>query len=122
MENKWFVVNLLYKSINSGQQNIPIELKEVDHSEEEVFEERHYLIRTSNRKNAELIGEDIAIKNENKYNNIYGEQVFWKYEKFLECYEVIDELDSGAEIYSRHIISAKGTTTNEIINRFFPED
>lgn len=37
MENKWFVVNVLYKSIKSGQQNIPLELKEIDHSEE-VFE------------------------------------------------------------------------------------
>lgn len=46
MENSWFVVNLLYKSIKTSQKMVPLEFEDEEQEEEvEVYEERHFLIR-----------------------------------------------------------------------------
>lgn len=37
LEHKWFVENLLYKSVKSGLKNVTSEIEE-----EEVFEESHF--------------------------------------------------------------------------------
>nr|WP_268258022.1 DUF4288 domain-containing protein [Bacillus andreraoultii] len=50
------------------------------------------------------------------------ETVHWQYVKLLDCFEIIDELEDGAEIYSRHIVCPQGTTTDEMIKRYFPEE
>jgi hypothetical protein len=122
LEDKWFVVNLLFKSVKSGQQNVLPELEQAEQKQEEVYEERHYLIKAKDQKNAQLIGNNLGSKAEHSYQNIYGEQVFWKCEKLIECFEVIDEIEEGAEVYSRYIICPKGTTTSEMIKRYFPEE
>jgi hypothetical protein len=101
---------------------VPPELEEIEHEEAEVYEVRHYLIKAKDHESAQLIGRKLGSKNEHSYQNIYGEQVFWKYEKLIECFEVLDEIEDGAEVYSRHIVCPKGTTTNEIIKRYFPEE
>lgn len=73
MEDKWFVVNLLYKSIKTGQKIMP---PEPDEDEEiEVYEERHYSIKANDREQAESLGSTIGSQNEHSYENIYGEQV-----------------------------------------------
>lgn len=121
MEDSWFVVNLLYKSIKTGQKKVPSEFEE-EEEEVEVYEERHFLIRANDQEQAESIGGTLGHKNEHSYENIYGEQVLWKYEKLLECFEMTDELENGAEIYSRYILAPKGITTAEVIERYFPEE
>ncbi len=121
MDDKWFVVSLLFKSVKLGQQSTSSELENVEQEQEEVYEEVHYLIKAQNQEDAELIGHSLGRKNEHFYKNIYGEQVLWRYEKLVECYEITDDLGDGAEIYSRHMIASKGTTTDEIVERYFPE-
>ncbi|WP_083717482.1 DUF4288 domain-containing protein [Siminovitchia thermophila] len=83
-----------------------------------MYEERHYLIRAKDRDHAEWSGQQLGSQHEHSYKNIYGEQVLWKYERLLECYEVDEKLGDGAEIYSRYIVSPKGTTPNEIVEKY----
>lgn len=44
----------------------------------------------------------------NCVKNIYGEQVYWKYEKLMDCFETMDKIEQGAVVYSRHILCPKG--------------
>ncbi|BAB06805.1 DUF4288 domain-containing protein [Halalkalibacterium halodurans] len=122
MGGKWFVVNLLYKSIKTGILNRAIEANKKDPMEAEVFEERHVLVRAESRGQAHRIGEQLGRKAEQQYQNPYGEQVRWTFVALLDSYEVMDDLEHGAEIYSRYIVSSKGTTTEEVKERYFPEE
>ncbi|MED4164448.1 DUF4288 domain-containing protein [Halalkalibacterium halodurans] len=122
MGRKWFVVNLLYKSIKTGSPYRTIEANKKDPMENEVFEERHVLVKAESREQAHRIGKQLGRKAEQQYQNPYGEQVRWTFVALLDSYEVLDDLEHGAEIYSRYIVSSKGTTTEEVKERYFPEE
>lgn len=122
LESEWFVVNLLYKSVHSSDQKATDDHESLEDEIVEVFEERHFLIKAKNQESAELIGNRLGYKNELSYENIYKETVHWQFVELLDCFEVIDELEEGAEIYSRHIICPQGTTADEMIERYFPDE
>lgn len=90
---KLFFVNLLFQSVRSGKQVIPVGMEEPE--EVERFEERHFLIRARTGKRLCRTAVRSRAKVSTFIKNVYGENVVWKYVKLLEYYEMPDGLGEG---------------------------
>lgn len=118
-EASWFIVTLLYESVHEGK---PKQVDENYDSLNKTYEESHILLKAMSSEEAYIQGEKFGLENEHNYENEYGEKVYWKLVKILDCYELLDdELKMGTEVYSRFIIAPKEVGTKEVINRYFPE-
>jgi hypothetical protein len=81
------------------------------------FEESILIIRAQSLEHAHKLAENKAIKDEEPYLNVYGEQVVWKFIAAVGCFEILGELKSGAEVYSRFHAAHKSESANEFIDR-----
>jgi Domain of unknown function (DUF4288) len=116
---KWFAVAILYESVHEGQ---PTFVDENYDTSTKTYEESHLLIKANTSEEAICLGEKLGYENEHSYENKYGENVHQKFIKVLECFELIDEnLKTGTEVYSRHILVAKENSTQDVLKRFFQE-
>ncbi|MDR0469533.1 MAG: DUF4288 domain-containing protein [Peptococcaceae bacterium] len=70
-------------------------------------------------ENAYNIAEKIAVKDETPYLNKYGESVVWKFIKAVDCFQILDALKSGAEVYSCLHHTYKDMTANEFLDKWF---
>lgn len=116
---KWFVVALLYESIHKGK---PKQVDENYDSLTKTYEESHILVKATSTEEALLLGRKTGEENEHDYENQYGERVFWKLIKILDCFELLDEnLKTGTEVYSRYILVQEEVTNEEVLKRFFQD-
>ena len=87
------------------------------------FEESIMLIHAQSYAHANKIAEKKALESERNGTglNAYGQKVTWKFIKIIDCYWIIDDLATGAEIYSCFHDTDKSVTADEFINKWFNE-
>ncbi len=83
--------------------NVFVECR-VNGKDDDIWEERFYLIDAICDEDAEDQAKAIAEKEETTYKNMYGEEVCWKFDCVYKTYEIMSEsLTSGTEIFSRFL-------------------
>ena len=87
--------------------------------DEQHFEESILLIRAQSFDHAYKIAEKKATEYEEPYPNIYGQRVLWKFIEAVDCFVILDELKTGAEVYSCFHTTNKNETASEFIEKWF---
>jgi hypothetical protein len=83
------------------------------------FEESIMLVRAQSYQHACKIAEKKAKEFVKPGLNPYGQNVTWEFVKVVDCYWIIDDLVTGAEVYSCFHDTDKNITTDEFINKWF---
>ena len=87
----WFTARLLFKAEIKGRRPRKIH----------TFEESVLLVSGTNEREAMEKAKKLAWDKQHTYQNLYKEQVSWKFVKLLELQEILDgELGDGVEVYS----------------------
>jgi len=96
----YYAVRIIKQIIVEGKPD-PKRIDEYyDDDDRQSFEESIVLVHAQSSEHAYKIAEKKATQDENPYPNMYGQQVLWKFIKAVDCFLILDELKSGAEIYS----------------------
>ena len=127
MEDKsnwdFYGVRIIKQIIVEGEPDPTLVDEFYEDNDEQHFEESIVLIRAQSYEHAYKIAEKKAIKDEAPYPNKYGQKVVWKFIEAVDCFIILDELKSGAEVYSCFHITRKNETANEFIKKWFsPSD
>ena len=122
-KSKWdfYSVKIIKQIIVEGEPDPNLIDEFYDDYDEQHFEESILLIRARSSEHAYKIAEKKATESEEPYTNKYGEQVVWKFIKAVDCYEILDELKTGAEIYSCLHATDRNETASEFLEKWFSE-
>ena len=83
---------------------VPIYLRCSESVEGEIlFQETTHLIEADSEESAMLKSRTLVSKLEHKYVNVLGKEVWWVLDEIGEPWELLDDLNDGAELYSRFI-------------------
>lgn len=109
--SKIFSVKYLVESIVTPQDN------------DKTYEEAIMLIRADGRETAarKVIEYWKGLTKELTYENAVGGMTAWRLVTILDCFELVDEMDSDIdfkEVYSRYIIVEDGTTAEQVIREY----
>ena len=66
----------------------------------QCFEESVLLVHAQSINHAHKIARKMSEEGEVAYLNSYGQQVTWKLMDIVDCFQIVDKLGSGAEVYS----------------------
>ena len=66
----------------------------------QTFEESIMLVHAKSEDHAYRVARERIEKDEISYLNKFNELVIWRLVDIVDCYEIVDKLESGAEIYS----------------------
>ncbi|MBU5220862.1 DUF4288 domain-containing protein [Bacillus albus] len=117
-----YAVKLLFESVHSGE---PDPTKMDEHYEENhdtLFEESIILVKANDLEEAQELGKQIAIHSEESYDNVYGEQVTWKFRKVIHVFELNDtSFETGTELYARFLHVKKNETVDSVLKAYYPE-
>ena len=86
------------------------------------FEESIMLVKAQSYEHANKIAEKKAKREETPYLNADNEEVCWRFVKSVDCFEINDDLKSGAEIYSCFHTADKEVTAEVFINTWFKDE
>lgn len=95
----WYGVKLLHKITISGMPDQD-KIDEFFQNTKVFFEESILLVKASSFDNAYQIAETTAQKDNEVYENIYGQIVNNEFYKSIDCFHVFDSPESTVEIYS----------------------
>jgi len=115
----WYGVKIIKQIIVCGEPDENLVDEFYDDDGKQHFEESVMLVRARSFDHAYKTAENKAKKDNEPYMSIYGQQVTWKFIRAVDCFLIIDELKSGAEVYSCFHLTAKDTTTEDFINTWF---
>jgi hypothetical protein len=91
----------------------------LEDNDKQSFEESVMLVRAQSCQHACKIAEKKAKEFVKPGINPYGQSVTWKFVKIVDCYWIVDDLVTGAEIYSCFHDVDKNITADEFINKWF---
>ncbi|MGX5495952.1 DUF4288 domain-containing protein [Bacillus toyonensis] len=117
-----YAVKLLFESVHSGEPN-PSKIDEhYEENHDTIFEESIILVKANSLEEAHDLGKKIAIQSENTYDNVYDQQVTWKFQKVLHVFE-LDEtpFETGKELYARFLHVKKNETVDTVVKKYYPE-
>ncbi|WP_176586238.1 DUF4288 domain-containing protein [Priestia megaterium] len=121
LDLKWYGVKVLYKNSLIGEPNA--EKLDENYEDHQIFEESILLIKARSFEQAYEIAEKKAKESEDSYTNVYDQIVKFQYvesiDAFLLCED--DELESGTEVYSRFLHTAKEENLESVLSRHYPE-
>ena len=116
---EFYGVKIIKQIIVEGEPDPTLVDEFYDNDDKQHFEESIMLIRAQSFAHAYKIAEKKAKKDEQPYSNIYGQKVVWKFIEAVDCFSILDELKSGAEVYSCFHTTNKNETANEFIEKWF---
>lgn len=62
------------------------------------------------------------MQSEDTYDNMYGEQITWKFRKVLHVFELDDTpFETGKELYARFLHVKKDEMVNAVVQKYYPE-
>ena len=117
----FYGVKIIKQIIVEGEPDPNLIDEFYDDDNEQSFEESIMLVRTQSYEHAYKIAEKKTMEHEIPYENKYGQKVLWKFIKAVDCYLILDELVSGAEVYSCFHITHNNETANDFIEKWFSE-
>ncbi|WP_144612906.1 DUF4288 domain-containing protein [Bacillus cereus] len=117
-----YAVKLLFESVHSGEPDPTKMDKHYEESNDTLFEESIILVKANSLKEAHELGEKIAIQSEESYDNVYGEQVTWKFRTVLHVFELDDTpFETGKELYARFLHVKKNETVDTVVKTYYPD-
>ncbi|WP_461300421.1 DUF4288 domain-containing protein [Bacillus sp. F9_6S_D1_P_5] len=117
-----YAVKLLFESVHSGEPNTTKMDEHYEENHDTLFEESIILVKANNLEEAHELGEKIAIHSEESYDNMYDEQVTWKFRKVLHVFELDDTpFETGKELYARFLHVKKNETVDSVVKAYYPE-
>ncbi|MCM3118845.1 DUF4288 domain-containing protein [Neobacillus sp. MER 74] len=117
---EWYAVKLLYECIITGKPN-PETIDENYTDAHKTYEESIMLVKAQSFEHAYSIAEKKAKNNEIDHLNPYEERVQWQFVDTVDCFIIIDDLETGAELYSRFLRVPKNIPKEEVICHYYPE-
>jgi hypothetical protein len=117
---EWYAVKLLYECIITESPN-PETIDENYTNTHKTYEESIILVKAQSFEHAYTIAKKKAKEEEIDYLNPYEEKVEWKFVEAIDCFILIDELQTGTELYSRFLRVPKDVSTEEFISHYYPE-
>lgn len=122
MQHNMYAVKLLFESVHCSE---PDPTKIDEHYEENhntLFEESIILVKANSLEDAHELGKKIAMQSEDTYDNMYGEQITWKFRKVLHVFELDDTpFETGKELYARFLHVKKDEMVNAVVQKYYPE-
>ena len=117
----WYGVKIIKQIIIKGEPDEKLIDEFYDDDGKQHFEEIVMLVRAQSFDHAYKIAEGKATKDwANEFHpNMYGQQVAWKFIAAVDCFLILDELKSGAELYSCFHVVSKDTTAEEFLDKWF---
>ncbi|OUB87700.1 S-ribosylhomocysteinase [Bacillus thuringiensis serovar medellin] len=117
-----YAVKLLFESVHCSEPD-PTKIDEhYEENHDTLFEESIILIKANNLEDAHELCKKIAIQSEDTYDNIYGEQITWKFRKVLHVFELDDTpFETGKELYARFLHIKKDEKVNAVVQKYYPE-
>ncbi|KZD43045.1 hypothetical protein B4084_4444 [Bacillus cereus] len=62
------------------------------------------------------------MQSEDTYDNVYGEQITWKFRKVLHVFELDDTpFETGKELYARFLHVKKNKAVDTVVQKYYPE-
>jgi hypothetical protein len=117
---QWFSVKLIFENVISGKPE-PDTIDKNYTNNYKTYEESIVLIKAQSFDSAYKIAEKKAIEMEMDYTNPYGELINHKFVEAISCFSIIDELSTGAEIYSRFLRVPEPVDTGDFLDRYYPD-
>lgn len=115
----WYGVKIIKQILVEGEPDKMLLDEFYEDDGKQDYEESLMLVRAQSFEHAYKVSEEKAKKDNDFYPNMYGQQVAWKFVEAVDCFLILDELKSGAEVYSCFHTTAKGMTTDEFLNLWF---
>jgi hypothetical protein len=117
---QWFSVKLIFENVISGEPE-PDTIDKNYTNNYKTYEESIVLIKAQSFDSAYKIAEKKAREMEMDYTNPYGELINHKFIEAISCFSIIDELSTGAEMYSRVLRVPKPVDTGDFLDRYYPD-
>ncbi len=115
----WYGVKIIKQLIVTGEPDMKlIDESYIDDGKQD-FEESLMLVKAQSFDHAYRIAEKKTLSDAHKYLNIYGQQVEWKFIEAVDCFEIMDELKSGAEVYSCFHSTDNNKSALEFLDEWF---
>lgn len=123
---KWYGVKIIKQIIVTGEpdQKLVNEASEkygLEYVEDgnQDFEESIMLVKAQSFEHAYKIAEKKSSDSSSKYTNIFGQEVEWRFLEAVDCFEIIDELKSGTEVYSCFLTADKAITAEDFLKNWY---
>ncbi|OTX18681.1 S-ribosylhomocysteinase [Bacillus thuringiensis serovar andalousiensis] len=122
MQHNMYAVKLLFESVHCSEPD-PTKIDEhYEENNDTLFEESIILVKANNLEDAHELGKKIAMQSEDTYDNMYGEQITWKFRKVLHVFELDDTpFETGKELYARFLHVKKDEMVNAVVQKYYPE-
>ncbi|PFC84878.1 DUF4288 domain-containing protein [Bacillus cereus] len=122
MQHNMYAVKLLFESVHCSEPD-PTKIDEhYEENHDTLFEESIILVKANNLEDAHELCKKIAIQSEDTYDNMYGEQITWKFRKVLHVFELDDTpFETGKELYARFLHVKKDEMVNAVVQKYYPE-
>ena len=115
----FYGVKIIKQIIVEGEPDPNLIDEFYEDDDEQLFEESLLLVRAQSSDHAYKIAKKKTIEHEEPYLGKYGQQVLWKFIEAVDCFEMLDELKSGAEVYSCLHTTDKNETASGFIEKWF---
>ena len=115
----YYAVKIIKHIIVDGEPDPNLIDEYYDDDDRQLFEESVVLVHAQSYGHAQKIAEKKAVGDESSGPNKYGQQVCWKFIKAVDCFLILDELKSGAEIYTCFHTASKDETADEFLEKWF---
>ena len=122
----WYGVKIIKQIVVSGEPDVNLikaaEKRGLDYVEDskQEFEELIILVKAQSFDHAYKTAEKITNNDNEKYLNIYGQEVEWKFIDAVDCFNLFDNiLRTGTEFYSCIHSTDKETSPEEFIAKWF---
>jgi hypothetical protein len=116
----YYSVRLLRQIVIEGDPD-PVLVDQNYDADEQDFEESIVLIYAKSPEHARRIVEEEARVDKDSYVNRYNQKVTWKFIQVVDIFEIMDELSSGAEVYSCLHTTARSVTAESFIAKWFSD-
>ncbi|MDR1702775.1 MAG: DUF4288 domain-containing protein [Sporomusaceae bacterium] len=116
---EFYGVKIIKQIIVSGEPEPNLLDEFYENNAKQTFEESILLIRAQSFDQAYKIAAKKAREGEQPYQNKYGQQVIWKFIEAVDCFAILDELVSGAEIYSCFHTANEGELVEDFLDKWF---
>ena len=117
----WYGVKLIKKLNIKGKPKKEL-IDEYYKDTVQNFEETIVVVKAQSFDQAYKIAEEKALKDNEPYHNIYGQEVSWDLVKAIDCFLIYDEIESGTEVYSCFYQTSKAVSDNSFIQNNIVKD
>lgn len=115
----YYGVKIIKQILVEGEPDLNLIDKDFDNSDIQSFEESIILVRARSFDEAYEIAECKSTEFDKPYENPYGQIVNWKFIEAVDCYLILETLESGTEVYSCFHNVDSNISARDFIDKWF---